>query len=95
MPADRASSGAAPLLQAINERMLVERARCVLMHRLEIDANHALAVLERWAAQAGVEVDAVADLLVNVVCTPDHPRAREFALLELLQRNLRHERRPD
>lgn len=92
---DRPSPGAAPLLQAINEHVMIERAKGVLMHRLEIDADHALAVLERWAAQAGVQVDAVADLLVNVVCAPDHPRARELALLELLQQNLRHERRPD
>lgn len=92
---DRPSPGAAPLLQAINDHILIERARGVLMHRLEIDADHASSVLERWAMDSGVEVDAVADLLVNVVCTPDHPRARELALLEVLQQSLRRERRPD
>jgi hypothetical protein len=95
MLSDQPSPGAAPLLQAINDHILIERAKGVLMHRLEIDSDHALSVLERWAMESGVKVDAVADLLVNVVCTPDQPRARELALLEVLQQNLRHERRPD
>jgi len=85
------SPGGSTLLQVIADRVLVERATGVLMHLLRLDADEAAAVLHRWSVEAGVQVDALADSLVNVICLPDHPRGRELRLLRQLHENLLRE----
>lgn len=86
------SSDGGTLLRSIADRALVERAKGVLMYLLRLDAEAAGAVLHRWSLEAAVELDALADSLVNVVCLPDHPRAQELRLLRQLHENLIRER---
>jgi 3-methyladenine DNA glycosylase AlkC len=88
------ASDGGTLLRTIADRVLVERATGVLMYLLRLDAEEAAAVLHRWSVEADVEVDALADSLVNVICLPAHPRAQELRLLRQLHENLLRER-PD
>jgi hypothetical protein len=89
------ASDGGTLLQSIADRVLVERATGVLMYLLRLDPDEAAAVLHRWSVEAGVELDALADSLVNVICLPDHPRAKELRLLRQLHENLLRERPAD
>jgi 3-methyladenine DNA glycosylase AlkC len=89
------ASNGGTLLRAIADRVLVERATGVLMYLLRLDADEAAAVLHRWSVEADVEVDALADSLVNVICLPNHPRAQELRLLRQLHENLLRERPDD
>lgn len=91
-PPDHRASDGGTLLQAIADRALVERATGVLMYLLRLDADEAGAILHRWSLEADVEVDSLADSLVNVVCLPDHPRAQQLRLLRQLHENLLRDR---
>lgn len=83
-------SAAGPLLHAVATRRLVEQATGVLMWRLNVDPATAAALLERWSDEAGVDLPTICDSVVNVICVPDHQRARDLALLRRLEDNFRH-----
>lgn len=58
------------MLRPANESdsAVVEQAKGALMLRYGIGSRESLAVLERWALEAGSPVHAVADALVNGIC---------------------------
>ena len=51
-----------------SDSCVVEQAKGALMLRYGIGAREALAVLDRWACEAGVAVDEVAEALVHGIC---------------------------
>jgi hypothetical protein len=58
------------MLRPVNESdsAVVEQAKGALMLRYGIGSRESLAVLERWALEAGAPVRDVADALVNGIC---------------------------
>lgn len=51
-----------------SDRSVVDQARGVLMLRYGVGSRESLAVLDRWAQEAGVAVTTVASALVHGIC---------------------------
>jgi hypothetical protein len=58
------------MLRSVNESdsCLVEQAKGALMLRYGVGSRESLAVMDRWATEAGAPVTEVADALVNGIC---------------------------
>jgi hypothetical protein len=82
-------SAAAPLQHAVAARSLVEQATGVLMWRMSLTSDAAAALLQRWSDDEGVDLLTLCDSVVNVICQPDNPRARDLALLRRLEDSFR------
>ena len=70
---------------------LLEQANGVLIFRYSIDAMAAAALIERWGAESGAGVEAVAHALVHDICQGDCGSEHDAWLVRWLEDRLRHE----
>ena len=69
---------------------LMEQAKGVLIFRYGVDADTAAAQMNRWAAEAGEPVEAIAHAIVHDICQVDRVDAKAPWLVRWLEGQLRH-----
>jgi hypothetical protein len=70
---------------------LVEQAKGVLIFRYAVSADAAFSLLELWAAETNVAIDAVARAVVHDICQGDRTGPSDPHLVRWLEDRLRHE----
>lgn len=70
---------------------LVEQGKGVLIFRYGISADAAFSLMELWAAENNVSIEAIAHAMVHEICQGDRTRPSEPRLVRWLEDRLRHE----
>jgi hypothetical protein len=86
----RTSTSSAVAYGGPSAATLMEQAKGVLIFRYGVDADTAAAQMNRWAAEAGEPVEAIAHAIVHDICQVDRVDAKAPWMVRWLDGQLRH-----